>query len=218
MKTEKASSSQRKHLSFLPCSSYLSFFVSSLASLGILTCTWCTKHKTFHPYINKYIDFPSSSGLSQALTIFGYLISSRLKSEKTCRPKQKERVWTSQQWTPVVKNTQKKTEKMMKVSVNTQVKSNVKCIIWCLMLMSIATSQTEAGSCRGSALCCNGRDSSCVVQKTAINTINEDPYEKPCYCDHACLKLGDCCEDFKSYCGGMLNVVMWTRFLSQTLC
>lgn len=100
----------------------------------------------------------------------------------------------------------KNTEKMMmKVSVNTQVKSNVKCIIWCLLLLSIAASQTEAGSCRESAQCCNGRDSSCVVQKTPINTINEDPYEKPCYCDHACLKLGDCCTDFKSYCGGMLR-------------
>lgn len=89
----------------------------------------------------------------------------------------------------------------MKVSVNTKVKSQVMCIIWCWMLMSIPT-PTEAGSCREAALCCNGRDSSCVVQKTAINVINEDPNEKPCYCDHACLKLGDCCEDFKSNCGG----------------
>lgn len=90
---------------------------------------------------------------------------------------------------------------MMKVSVNTKVKSQVMCIIWCWMFMSILT-PTEAGSCREAALCCNGRDSSCVVQKTAINVINEDPNEKPCYCDHACLKLGDCCEDFKSNCGG----------------
>lgn len=91
---------------------------------------------------------------------------------------------------------------MMKVSVNSRVKSNVKCIVGCLVLLSLATTQTEAGSCRESAQCCSGRDSSCVVQKTPINTINEDPYEKPCYCDHACLKLGDCCGDFKSYCGG----------------
>lgn len=95
----------------------------------------------------------------------------------------------------------KKCQSTMKVSVNIKVKSNVKCIIWCLMLMSILK-QTEAGSCREASLCCNGRDSSCVVQKTPINVINEDPNVKPCYCDHACLKLGDCCEDFKSHCGG----------------
>lgn len=60
----------------------------------------------------------------------------------------------------------------------------------------------NGGSCREAALCCNGRDSSCVVQKTPINAIIEDLSDKPCYCDHACLKLGDCCTDFKQHCGG----------------
>lgn len=60
----------------------------------------------------------------------------------------------------------------------------------------------DCGSCRESNLCCNGRDSSCVVQKAPINSIIEDLNDKPCYCDHACLKLGDCCSDFKQYCGG----------------
>jgi Somatomedin B domain len=82
-----------------------------------------------------------------------------------------------------------------------KVKSYAQCVIWCLVLVSIME-QTEAGSCREAALCCNGRDSSCVVQKTPMNAIVEDVNEKPCYCDHACLKLGDCCEDFKSHCGG----------------
>lgn len=57
------------------------------------------------------------------------------------------------------------------------------------------------GSCREASLCCNGRDSSCVVQKAPLNAIIEDLNDKPCYCDHACLRLGDCCEDFKSHCG-----------------
>ncbi|XP_017492432.1 PREDICTED: uncharacterized protein LOC108380561 isoform X2 [Rhagoletis zephyria] len=60
----------------------------------------------------------------------------------------------------------------------------------------------SAGSCREAQLCCAGRDSSCVVQKTPINAIIEDLNDKPCYCDHACLKLGDCCGDFKDHCGG----------------
>lgn len=57
------------------------------------------------------------------------------------------------------------------------------------------------GSCREAKLCCTGRDSSCVVQKAPINAIIEDLSDKPCYCDHACLKLGDCCSDFKDACG-----------------
>lgn len=60
----------------------------------------------------------------------------------------------------------------------------------------------NGGSCREATLCCNGRDSSCVVQKAPINAIIEDLSDKPCYCDHACLKLGDCCDDFKQHCGG----------------
>lgn len=61
---------------------------------------------------------------------------------------------------------------------------------------------TVGGSCREAKLCCPGRDSSCVVQKAPINAIIEDLSDKPCYCDHACLKLGDCCSDFKEACGG----------------
>ncbi|XP_025602958.2 somatomedin-B and thrombospondin type-1 domain-containing protein-like [Athalia rosae] len=58
-----------------------------------------------------------------------------------------------------------------------------------------------AGSCKEAKLCCSGRDSACVVQKTSPNAIIEGPQDKPCYCDHACLKLGDCCNDFKDSCG-----------------
>lgn len=69
-------------------------------------------------------------------------------------------------------------------------------------IYSILMIGVNGGSCREATLCCNGRDSSCVVQKAPINAIIEDLNDKPCYCDHACLKLGDCCEDFKQHCGG----------------
>lgn len=70
-------------------------------------------------------------------------------------------------------------------------------------LLTVLHPGVVARSCREASLCCNGRDSSCVVQKAPLNTIIEDPInDKPCYCDHACLKLGDCCEDFKQFCGG----------------
>lgn len=85
--------------------------------------------------------------------------------------------------------------------------------MWCLINGLIASLfvystlcvySVNGGSCREATLCCNGRDSSCVVQKAPINAIIEDLSDKPCYCDHACLKLGDCCGDFKQHCGGKL--------------
>lgn len=71
-----------------------------------------------------------------------------------------------------------------------------------LFMAAVAPPPVLGGSCREATLCCNGRDSSCVVQKAPINAIIEDLNDKPCYCDHACLKLGDCCDDFKQHCGG----------------
>lgn len=61
---------------------------------------------------------------------------------------------------------------------------------------------TAAGSCRAAKLCCQGRDSGCVIQKASPNAIIESPRDTPCYCDHACLKLNDCCDDFKESCNG----------------
>lgn len=61
------------------------------------------------------------------------------------------------------------------------------------------------GSCLKAGLCCPGRDSSCVVQEAPLNAIIEDLSDKPCYCDHACIKVGDCCHDFKEACEGMWN-------------
>ncbi len=61
------------------------------------------------------------------------------------------------------------------------------------------------GQCKQAALCCTGRDSSCVVQKAVANTIIEDLRDQPCYCDHACLKLNDCCPDYRQTCGGKLR-------------
>ncbi|XP_011308797.1 somatomedin-B and thrombospondin type-1 domain-containing protein [Fopius arisanus] len=60
--------------------------------------------------------------------------------------------------------------------------------------------RTAGGSCRAAKLCCQGRDSGCVIQKASPNAIIESPRDKPCYCDHACLKLNDCCDDFRDAC------------------
>ncbi|CAD6237079.1 GSCOCG00002130001-RA-CDS [Cotesia congregata] len=60
--------------------------------------------------------------------------------------------------------------------------------------------KSAGGSCRAAKLCCQGRDSGCVIQKVSPNAIIESPKDKPCYCDHACLKLNDCCSDFRETC------------------
>ena len=61
----------------------------------------------------------------------------------------------------------------------------------------------EKGSCRAARKCCDGNDADCIVQKADINSLIEDYNAvEPCYCDHGCLDVGDCCPDFKDYCGG----------------
>ncbi|XP_034943892.1 somatomedin-B and thrombospondin type-1 domain-containing protein-like [Chelonus insularis] len=60
--------------------------------------------------------------------------------------------------------------------------------------------KSAGGSCKAAKLCCQGRDSGCVIQKVSPNAIIESPKDKPCYCDHACLKLNDCCDDFRETC------------------
>jgi hypothetical protein len=77
-----------------------------------------------------------------------------------------------------------------------------KCALLVVMLSTLVDVGHGLGSCKQAALCCNGRDSSCVVQKTAVNAIIEDLQDQPCYCDHACLKLNDCCPDYRQTCGG----------------
>ena len=72
-----------------------------------------------------------------------------------------------------------------------------------------------AGSCKEAKLCCTGRDSACVVQKTSPNAIIQTLSDKPCYCDHACLKLGDCCLDFKEACGGQCSKSFYYLFIDS---
>ena len=59
------------------------------------------------------------------------------------------------------------------------------------------------GSCRAAKKCCDGKDTDCAVsQSEQQNSVLVDLLEEPCYCDHGCLAMGDCCLDFKDYCGG----------------
>ncbi|XP_076373203.1 somatomedin-B and thrombospondin type-1 domain-containing protein-like [Tachypleus tridentatus] len=67
------------------------------------------------------------------------------------------------------------------------------------LLLNLFPTIKARGSCSEAALCCPGRDSSCVVQKTPMNKFT-DLDDEPCYCDHACMKLRDCCHDYKEMC------------------
>ena len=46
------------------------------------------------------------------------------------------------------------------------------------------------------------------VTKADLNSIIMDPDDAPCYCDHNCLNMGDCCPDFKDYCGGIFALTL----------
>lgn len=71
-----------------------------------------------------------------------------------------------------------------------------------LLALFMFVNVAQGGSCKANKLCCPGRDSACVVQNANLNSLAKySANDKPCYCDHACLKLGDCCSDFKEACG-----------------
>ena len=68
-----------------------------------------------------------------------------------------------------------------------------------------------AGSCRASGLCCQSKNNTCrggvamAIQSTAAD-VDEDLEAKKqqlaarCFCDSACLDIGDCCDDYEQAC------------------
>ena len=68
------------------------------------------------------------------------------------------------------------------------------------MTLALASQLGDAakGSCRAARKCCDGSDGQCL-----INAFDHSSQAlEPCYCDHGCIDMGDCCPDFKDYCGG----------------
>merc|ERR1712106_365283 len=57
------------------------------------------------------------------------------------------------------------------------------------------------GSCREAKKCCDGKDTDCAVSSSYINSLILNLSSESCYCDKGCLDMGDCCEDFKDFCG-----------------
>ena len=106
---------------------------------------------------------------------------------------------------------------------------NSKSVICGFLLLAMVAEEVVGlmGSCREAKKCCEGKDPECgvtiiiiiiiipiitiitlitiiitKVTKADLNSIIMDPDDAPCYCDHNCLNMGDCCPDFKDYCGG----------------
>ena len=68
---------------------------------------------------------------------------------------------------------------------------------------STRSSSASNGSCRAAKKCCDGKDTDCEVKLDPSETnIILNFSGESCYCDHGCLDMGDCCHDFKDYCGG----------------
>jgi len=64
----------------------------------------------------------------------------------------------------------------------------------------LPTFVSPANLCSTSGLCCKHRDSECVAQRVYPNH-TVDTSQLPCYCDHACIELEDCCPDYRQFCG-----------------
>ncbi|CAH1801404.1 unnamed protein product, partial [Owenia fusiformis] len=51
---------------------------------------------------------------------------------------------------------------------------------------------------RVNAMCCPGRNNTCVAHGARMN--HKHANTKRCYCDEDCLRLGDCCTDYPNVC------------------
>lgn len=76
-------------------------------------------------------------------------------------------------------------------------------IVLALLTLQTRLSSGLLGSCRAAKKCCEGKDTECEVSLAAntANSIILNLNTETCYCDHGCLDMGDCCHDFKEYCG-----------------
>ena len=85
-----------------------------------------------------------------------------------------------------------------------------------LLLLGSVVLVSGEGSCRASRRCCDGKDGDCVATvSTGGNNDYSDDYDDECYCDHGCLDVGDCCSDFKDYCGGKYRTIFFLGLIES---
>lgn len=76
-----------------------------------------------------------------------------------------------------------------------------------LLLLLLTTMMAGVdGSCAAAERCCDGKDNGCrgvVVYSNSLhvgNLLYGNLSKKSCFCDSACVQLGDCCPDYRSHC------------------
>ena len=90
---------------------------------------------------------------------------------------------------------------MNEIMLNFEVAKLSSMLILFVIGFILPTFVSPANLCSTSGLCCKHRDSECVAQRVYPNH-TVDTSQLPCYCDHACIELEDCCPDYRQFCGG----------------
>jgi len=75
-----------------------------------------------------------------------------------------------------------------------------------LLLTMLMTMAGVEGSCSAAGRCCEGKDNECRGVVVYGNSLHLETLlygnlsKKSCFCDSACVKLGDCCSDYRDHC------------------
>lgn len=76
-------------------------------------------------------------------------------------------------------------------------------VVVALSTVVVVVVREAESSCVQARLCCQGKDTKCIVKGQRVNTL-EGPEvatgNGSCFCDAGCLDIGDCCTDYKDQC------------------
>ena len=75
-----------------------------------------------------------------------------------------------------------------------------------LLLLTLAVMEGAEASCSAAGRCCEGKDNGCRGVQVYSNSLRLENLlygnvsKKSCFCDSACVRLGDCCSDYRDHC------------------
>lgn len=76
-------------------------------------------------------------------------------------------------------------------------------VVVALSTVVVVVVREAESSCVQARLCCQGKDTTCVVKGERVGA-GEEPAvvtgNGTCFCDAGCLDIGDCCADYKDQC------------------
>ena len=71
---------------------------------------------------------------------------------------------------------------------------------------SVSSARGRRGSCLAAGLCCQTKNNTCRGAPSRddveedLNVVETQRIVTPCFCDAACVDIGDCCDDYASSC------------------